>query len=73
MKISNRVRRNISFTLLLVGIACMIARGWQLAMDPASGRAWFNLFSMTVITYICFSRFRELSRRVKAGIVFGSR
>lgn len=28
--VSNRVKRNISGTLLIVGILCVIARGWEL-------------------------------------------
>ena len=73
MKLSNRVKRNISFTLMLLGVAIIIARAWDIVMEPSSGKAWFNLFSITVLTYICFDRFSELQKRVKKGIIFGSR
>ncbi|MDE5555511.1 MAG: hypothetical protein K2J10_10060, partial [Muribaculaceae bacterium] len=73
MKLSNRVKRNISFTLMLIGVSIIIARGWVVALEPSSGKAWFNLFSIFVLTYICFDRFRELQKRVKKGILFGSR
>jgi len=65
MKISNRVKRNITFTLFLIGIACIIARGWNVAMDPSSGRAWFDLFGITLLTSFCYSRLRELQKLVK--------
>lgn len=73
MKLSNRVKRNISFTLMLLGVAIIIARIWYVVMDPSSGKAWFNLFGIIVLTYICFDRFRELQKRVHKGILFGSR
>lgn len=73
MRISNRVRRNVAFTLLLVGITCIIARAWQVVIDPSSGSAWFQLVGIIILTYICFDRFRELNNRVKQGILFGRR
>lgn len=73
MRISNRVRRNISFVLFLVGVACVIARGLELADELSSGMAWFNLFSIVFLTAVCFGRFRELQKRVRQGIIFGTR
>ncbi len=72
MKISNRVKRNISLTLLIIGIACIIARAWEVALDPKSGQAWFNLFGICVLTYCCLDRFLELRKRLKNGILFGT-
>ena len=72
MQVSNRVKRNISFTLLVVGLLCVAARIWDVAIATSSGRAWFNLFSIVVLTYICFDNFLIYRRRVKKGIKFGS-
>lgn len=73
MKISNRVKRNISFAILLLGIVCIIARAWEIFMDPSSGRAWFDLFSITFLTCFCFGRFRELQKLVNEGVKFGTK
>ena len=73
MKISNRVRRNLSFTLMLLGIAIIIERGWELVMNPTSGNAWFQLCSIILLTYICFDNFRIYRKRVEQGILFGSK
>ena len=70
--VSNRVKRNISGTLLIVGILCVIARGWNLAMNPTSGYAWFETAGMALLTYLCFDNFRIYRRRVKKGIKFGN-
>lgn len=70
--VSNQVKRNISGILLVVGILCVIARGWNLAMNPASGYAWFETGSMSLLTYLCLDNFIIYYRRVKKGIKFGS-
>ncbi len=72
MKISNRVKRNLTFTLLMLGVSIIIARGWTVALNPSSGKAWFNLCSITLLTYLCFDRFRTLQKRVNRGILFGA-
>lgn len=68
MKISNPVKRNISLTLLIVGIMCIIARAWELILTPTSGKLWFELISIIILTYICFYRFRILQKRVRKGM-----
>ncbi len=72
MQISNRVKRNTSLTLLVVGLICIASRIGDVALSPSSGRAWFNLFSIAVLTYICFDNYLIYRRRVKKGIKFGS-
>ena len=62
MKVSDRVKRNIHLALLILGIACIVARAWDVALNPASGRAWFELFSIIFLTYFCFDSFRTLRR-----------
>ncbi len=71
MKISNRVRRNVSFAILLVGIVCIIARGWEVVMSPSSGRAWFDLLGVVFLTFICYSRFSSLQKRVNRDKMLG--
>ena len=70
--VSNRVKPNIFGTLLVVGILCVIARGWNLAMNPTSGYSWFETGGMALLTYLCFDNFCIYYRRVKKGIKFGS-
>jgi len=69
--VSNKVKRNISATLLAVGIMCVIARAWEVAISPESGKAWFELCSIILITYLCFDNFRIYNRRLKNGIMYG--
>lgn len=73
MKVSNRVKRNISFTLFIVGIACVACRVWELVLDPSSGRAWWNVIGMAILTYFTFDSFMTYRRRVKNHILFGSK
>lgn len=65
--LSCKVKRNISGTLSVVGLFCVIARLWGVVMEPYSGRAWFELCGMVVLTYLCFDSFmiyrREWSAR----------
>ncbi|MBD5175050.1 MAG: hypothetical protein HDT06_04455 [Bacteroidales bacterium] len=65
MKISLRVKRNISFSLMMLGVLCSLARGWDLAMNLTSGRAWFDFCGMLLLTYLCFDNFRDYCRRIR--------
>lgn len=72
MKISNRVKRNISFTLFVVGLFCMGARSVDVLQNPTSIMAWFEFAGITFLTWcICFDNFLIYRRRVKHGILFG--
>lgn len=70
--VSNRVKRNISGTLCIMGVVCIISRIWDVCITPKSGQAWFDLFGIIVLTYLCFDNFQIYRRRVKKGIKFGS-
>ncbi len=70
--ISNRVKRNISGTLMVLAIILAVVRGWNVMVEPTSGKAWFELFAMLLAVYICFDNFSIYRRRVNAGIKFGS-
>lgn len=72
MKISNRVKRNITFALTIVGVVCIVARTWGVILAPSSRQAWFELVSILFLTFLCFSDFLSYSRRVKKGVMFGS-
>ena len=63
--VSNQVKRNISATLLVIGIICIIARIWGVLIEPKSGMAWFELAGIILITYLCFDNFMIYRRRVK--------
>ena len=64
MRISSKVKRNISLTLAIVGCFCIVARIIDVAMALSSGRAWFELFGSIVVTYICFDNYLIYRRRV---------
>lgn len=70
--VSNQVKRNISATLLVVGIVCIIARIWDVITEPKSGMAWFELSGIILLTYLCFDNVVIYRRRIKNGIKFGS-
>lgn len=72
MKVSNRVKRNISLTLTIVGLLCTAARANGVAQDMASVKAWFELAGIVVMTFLCYDNFRLYRRRVRKGILFGS-
>lgn len=72
MKICNRVKRNISLTLTVVGIVCIISRVWDVTIAPLSVHAWFDLLGILLLTYICFDNYKIYQRRVNKGIKFGS-
>ena len=72
MKISNRVKRNWSLTLSVLGLCCIVSRIWDVAVAPTSTKSWFDLFGIVVITYLCFDNYLQYRARVKKGIKFGS-
>lgn len=65
MPISNRVKRNLSLTLSIVGLLCIALRIWDVASDTSLGRAWFDLFGIIILTYLCFDNYMTYRRRVK--------
>ncbi|MCM1142593.1 MAG: hypothetical protein NC453_28820 [Muribaculum sp.] len=71
--ISNRVKRNISLTLMILGCICIVSRAFDVAAAPSSGKAWFDLCGIILLTYLCFDNYMIYRRRVKKGIIFGSR
>lgn len=65
MKISYKLKRNISFVILLLGVVCVAAQIYGVAADPKSGRAWFDLASITFMTYFWLDSFRTYRRKAK--------
>lgn len=66
MKISMKVKRNLSFCLLLIGCVCITYRACQVAMAPHSGKAWFELVAMIIITWPCLDSFIDKYRKAKS-------
>ncbi len=50
---------------------CIAARAWDVAMEPSSKMAWFNLVGIVIITGACVDNFLIYRRRIKRGILFG--
>lgn len=73
MKVSNRVKRNLALTMSITGCIIIAARGWEVAMAPTSGKAWFELTGIMLLTWLSHDNFRKYNRRVKAGIKFSQR
>lgn len=65
MFINTRIKRNISFVLSIIGLTCIIARIVYVANNPDSGKAWFELCSIILLTYLCFDNFKIYSRSLK--------
>ncbi len=65
MFIRTRAKRNISFVLTIGGIMCIVARALDVAQNPSSGKAWFELCSIILLTYLCFDNFKIYSRSLK--------
>lgn len=73
MAISNSVKRNISFSLFLIGCFIITYR----IIDPIlchniDGKGWFDIFGACVATFIAYDNFSLYRKRVKKGIRFGS-
>ncbi len=74
MKVSNRVKRNISFVLTIIGCAIIVARIVEPIMSKSiTGQNWFEIIGAIVITYCAFDNFNIYRKRVRDGIIFGSR
>lgn len=71
MKVSNRVKRNLSLVLTAIGCMCIAGRAWDVAMEPLSKMAWFNLAGVVILTGACVDNFLIYRRRIKRGILFG--
>lgn len=73
MAISNRVKRNISLTLTIMGCFIVLVR----IIDPIlsrtiTGKNCFEIFGAIVITWCAFDNFKIYHRRVRNGILFGN-
>ncbi|MDE6340460.1 MAG: hypothetical protein K2K97_11855, partial [Muribaculaceae bacterium] len=71
--ISNRVKRNIHFALFCIGIMLVLARVWDVALNPSSAKAWFHLIGISIITYGCFDSYCDYRKRLAKGLLFGSK
>lgn len=62
--VSKRVKLNISAALTCLGGLCILARAWNVIVEPESGRRWFELCGMVLITYLCFDNWRIHRRQL---------
>lgn len=65
MFIRTRAKRNISFVLTIGGIMCIVARTLDVAQNPSSGKAWFELCGIILLTYMCFDNFNSYRKQLK--------
>ena len=73
MVMSNRVKRNISVPLTLLGCIIISARVIDPIMSGSiDGRGWFDIFGAVVITCLAYDNFKMYRDRVRNGIKSGS-
>ncbi len=70
--VSNRVKRNISGSLCILGLMIMGVRAFDVVAEPSSLKAWFEFISIDILTFICYDNFSIYRRRVKRGIMYGN-
>lgn len=44
---------------------CIVARALDVAQNLSSGKAWFELCSIILLTYLCFDNFKIYCRSLK--------
>lgn len=69
--VSNRVKRNISGTLFILGLILMGVRASDVVANFSSARVWFEFMSITILTWASFDNFSIYRKRVNKGIKFG--
>lgn len=70
MAVSNRIKRNISFALTIVGCLIIIARIIDPIMNHAiTGKDWLKILGAIAITYCAYDNFKIYHKRVKDGII----
>ncbi len=70
MKISNKVHRNISGVCLTLGILLIAFYIWKVTTNPSSGKAWFELSGMILLTYLELDSFISYRKLVKKESLF---
>lgn len=65
ISLSNRTKRNIAIVATITGIIVAIARGWQVALNPTSGLAWFEFCSIAFLTGLCIDSVIRYHRATK--------
>lgn len=63
--LSLRTKRNLTFALFCVGIICILARLWEVVVEPQVTRNWFKLGGILVLTYCCYDSFMRYCRALK--------
>lgn len=65
--VSNRTKRNIWLTLLLMGLLSIVSR----VIDVATGGKWWQLLSAIFITAMSYKAYSAYRKAVKEGNLFG--
>lgn len=71
MKVSNRVKRNLSGVLSLIGVFCVVSRACDLWFDVGRVRSWVNLFFIVMITLYWIAQFNKYRRLWCDGHIYG--
>ena len=72
MKVSNRVKRNLFFAVIIIGILNCIAIIIDMIMAESSLNNWMQLSATLGLTLFAFAYFIVYRKRVKKGIRFGN-
>ena len=73
MRVSNRVKQNISGTQFVLGLCLSGVRSSNVVADPSSAKAWVEFIGITISTWVCFDSYSIYRKRVNRGIKFGNR
>ncbi|MDE5627949.1 MAG: hypothetical protein K2I69_00115 [Muribaculaceae bacterium] len=63
--VSNKVKRNLSYTLFVLCCICIVANVWALFINPAEIAKWCKLvcyLMFAVIFFRNFTRFRNIEK-----------
>lgn len=63
--VSDRVKLRLHLMLSVIGFVCIAARVWNVVIEPASGRAWFELVGIIILTIGCFDSYLGYRKKLK--------
>lgn len=73
MAVSNRVKRNISFVLTIIGCMIVAARVLDSVLNGnIDTKGWVDIIGACIITFCAYDNFSVYNKRVRKGIKFGS-
>lgn len=72
MKISNKTKRNIFLTLMIIGVLNGIGCILDIILDGSSLNDWMKLCAVLIFTFIAFAYYQLFKKRIKRGFLFGN-